>query len=187
MKDERIHVLGIAGSLRCLSYNRGLLRAAQEIAPESMKIELFDIAPIPLYNADIEEQGDPEPVRELKEQIRQADALLIATPEYNHSIPGVLKNALDWASRPPQRVLTGKPVAIMGATTGAWGTARAQEALRQVFVYTQSLVVVAPEVLVANAAGKFDGESNLRDETTRQFVRQLLEVLADWVHRLRHE
>jgi chromate reductase, NAD(P)H dehydrogenase (quinone) len=110
MKDERIHVLGIAGSLRRLSYNRGLLRAAEELAPESMELEVFDIAPIPVYDGDVEEQGDPEPVRELKERIRQADALLIATPEYNHSIPGVLKNALDWASRPPQRVLAGKPV-----------------------------------------------------------------------------
>lgn len=121
-----INVVAFAGSLRQESYNRALLRAAQESAPESMSIDTFDLSPIPLYNYDVEQQGDPEPVQEFKHAIRKADALLIATPEYQHGIPGVLKNALDWASRPPkQSPLQGKPAAIMGATPGMTGTARA--------------------------------------------------------------
>src|SRR5882672_4988864 len=144
MPDEparaKLSVLGIAGSLRAASFNRSLLRAAQELAPAGMTITAFDLAPIPLYNADVEATGDPEPVAALKSAIRQADALLIATPEYNFGVPGVLKNAIDWASRPPRgSAMQGKPVAIMGATPGGWGTARSQMQLRQAFVFTQSL------------------------------------------------
>jgi chromate reductase len=183
--EEAVRILGISGSLRRKSYNRFLLRAAVELAPPQMQIEVLELDGIPLYNADVEAQGDPEPVRDLKDRMEKADGLLIATPEYNHSVSGVLKNAIDWASRPPRLVLRGKPVAIMGATTGAWGTVRAQESLRTIFIYTQSPVVVAPEVLVARAREKFDAEGNLTDETTQKFVRQLLESLADWVRRLK--
>ena len=132
----KIKVLGFAGSLRKGSYNRALLRAAVELAPEAMEITLFDLAMIPLYNQDVEDEGDPEPVKAFKHAIGDADALLICTPEYNFSIPGVLKNALDWASRPAKATpLYGKPVTVMGASTGAFGTARCQMALQNLFVF----------------------------------------------------
>ena len=181
-----LRVLGIAGSLRAGSFNRMLLRAAAELAPAGMEIRSFDIAPFPLYNADVEAQGDPEPVAALKAAIRDADALLVATPEYNFGVPGVLKNAVDWASRPPDKTpLRGKPAAIMGASPGATGTARAQLQLRQAFVFTQTPAVLAPEVLVARAHEKFDKEGRLTDEPTRGFVRKLLLALQDWTLRLR--
>ena len=189
MADEaaraKLDVLGIAGSLRAGSFNRSLLRAAQELAPAGMQITAFDLAPIPLYNADVEAKGDPEPVGALKSAIRRADALLIVTPEYNFGMPGVLKNAIDWASRPPRSsVLMGKPAAIMGATPGMGGTGRAQLQLRQAFLFTQTLAVLSPEVLVARAGEKFDAAGRLTDEKTRQIVGQLLQALADWTARL---
>ena len=188
MADEaaraKLDVLGIAGSLRAGSFNRSLLRAAQELAPAGMQITAFDLAPIPLYNADVEAKGDPEPVAALKSAIRQADALLIATPEYNFGVPGVLKNAIDWASRPPGKsVLEGKPAALLGATPGHGGTARAQLALRQSFVFTRTAVLPGPEVLVAEAPERFGEDGTLRDESTRKHVRDLLERLVRWTNR----
>lgn len=182
-----IRVLGIAGSLRQGSYNRGLLRAAQELAPDGMVIDSWErLGEIPPFDADLEARGDPEPVVDLKRAITGADALLIATPEYNYGVPGVLKNAIDWASRPPGKSpLGGKPAAIMGATPGQTGTARAQLALRQSFIFTATLALLRPEVLVNRAGDKFDGEGNLTDESTREFVRRLLEALAAWTERLR--
>jgi chromate reductase, NAD(P)H dehydrogenase (quinone) len=183
--DTTLHVLGLAGSLRAGSFNRALLRAAQELAPEGMEIRAFDIAPIPLYNGDVEAKGDPEPVAALKAAIREADALLVVTPEYNYGVPGVLKNAIDWASRPPDKTpLRGKPAAIMGASPGAYGTVRAQLQLRQAFVFTRTPALLAPEVLVARAHEKFDKEGRLTDEATRGYVRKLLEALRDWTLRL---
>lgn len=178
-------VCGIAGSLRRASYNRALLRAAQELAPDGMEIRIFDLADVPLYNEDVEAQGDPEPVRALKSAIREADALLIATPEYNHGVPGVLKNAIDWASRPPRgAVLAGKPTAILGASPGVTGTARAQTQLRGSFVFTQTPALLNPEILVYRAHEKFDAEGRLTDEKTREFVALLLRELADWTRLL---
>ena len=180
-----LKVLGFAGSLRAGSFNRSLLRAAVELQPPGMEITTFDLAPIPLYNGDVEAKGDPEPVAAFKAAIRQADALLIATPEYNFGIPGVLKNAIDWASRPPRgSVLQGKPAAIMGATPGMGGTGRSQMQLRQVFVFTQTHALLSPEVLVARAQEKFDASGRLTDEKTREFVGQLLQALAEWTRRL---
>ena len=183
---SEIKVLGIAGSLREGSYNRALLRAARDLAPEGLEIRIFErLADIPLYNEDVRAHGDPEPVVALKEAIRRADALLWATPEYNYSIPGVLKNAIDWASRPPKdSPLNGKPVAIMGATTGLWGTVRSQMHLRQVCVFTNMHPLNKPQVLVARAASKFDDDGHLTDETTRRFVRELLVALVEWTMRL---
>lgn len=162
--------------------NRGLLRAAIEMAPEGIEVVEFDIAPIPFYNEDIEVLGDPEPVRALKEAIRAADALLIATPEYNYNIPGALKNALDWASRPgPQlSVLRGKPIGLMGATVGFFGTTRAQAALRQCFVYTESAVMPAPQILLMSAGPLFDENGNLTDQATRDRLPPFLTALANW-------
>jgi chromate reductase, NAD(P)H dehydrogenase (quinone) len=186
MTQANLQVLGFAGSLRKASYNRALLRAAQELAPGGMTIQAFDLRPLPLYNFDVERQGDPEAVQAFKQAIRQADALLIATPEYQHGIPGVLKNALDWASRPPKDApLRGKPAALMGATPGLTGTARAQTQLRQTLVYNSTFAVLCPEVLVAQAKEKFDEDLKLTDENTRQFIQELLENLAELTMLLR--
>lgn len=183
---QKLKVLGIAGSLRAGSFNRSLLRAAQELAPAGMEITAFDLAPIPLYNGDVEAQGDPEPVAALKAAIRQADGLLFVTPEYNFGVPGVLKNAVDWASRPPRgSALNGKPAAIMGATPGMGGTGRAQMQLRQAFVFTQTHAMLSPEVLVARAQEKFDASGRLTDEATRKFVGQLLQAFAQWIPRFK--
>jgi chromate reductase len=178
--------LGIAGSLRRASFNRGLIRAAMDIAPSGTRVAAYDLADLPMFNADVEAAGDPPAVARFKQHIDSADALLIATPEYNHCVPGVLKNAIDWASRPArQSVLTDKPVAVMGASTGRGGTARAQAHLRDGLAYTNGLVLPLPEVLVDLAGRKFDDEGNLTDEETRQQVRDLLVALAAWTRRLR--
>lgn len=189
--DATVRVLGIAGSLRVRSYNRALLRAAAELAPDGLTIVEFSrLAEIPPYDGDLDppdapEQA-PEPVRALRDALRAADALLVVTPEYNYGVPGVLKNALDWASRPPASTpLRDLPAGIMGAATGAVGTARAQLQLRQAFVFTQTYALAAPEVLVSNAAQKFDAELRLADEPTRAFVRDHLVRLRDWARRLR--
>jgi chromate reductase, NAD(P)H dehydrogenase (quinone) len=182
-----VHVLGFAGSLRQASTNRGLLRAALEVLPEDMTLELFDLTPIPLYNADVEAAGTPEPVMLFKQRLAEADAILIATPEYNYSIPGVLKNAIDWASRPPQDCpLIGKPLALMGAG-GSFGTVRSQLALRQVAVFTNMLPLNKPEVMVQRNWEKFDREGNLTDDAVKEQVRGLLVALFWWTRNLRHE
>jgi chromate reductase, NAD(P)H dehydrogenase (quinone) len=176
-----VRILGFAGSLRQGSYNRALLRAASELAPEDMLIEIFDLLQIPLYNADVEARGDPEPVAAFKQAIRQADAVLMVTPEYNHGVPGVMKNAVDWASRPPRSaVLSVKPVAIIGASPGVTGTARGQSQLRQAFELTNSYAMPQPELLVYRANEKFDTEGKLIDETTREHLRKFLEAFRAW-------
>jgi chromate reductase len=181
----KITVLGISGSLRKASFNSGLLRTAQELLPEDMILEIYDIANIPLYNEDIWAAGVPEVVKDFKARIAAADALLIATPEYNYSIPGVLKNAIDWASRlPKDSPLNDKPIAIMGAG-GIMGTSRAQAHLRQVAVYTNMHPLNKPEVHVQRSWEKFDAEGNLTDEPTRQLVQQLLVALDAWTRRLK--
>lgn len=181
MSHEMMQILGIAGSLRNGSYNKLLLRAAQELAPDGMSIEPFDLAPVPFFNTDVEADGDPAPVTQLKVAIRSADALLIATPEYQHGIPGVLKNALEWAARPPgSSVLDGKVVAMMGASPSPVGTARAHLDLRRTLMYNQCRLVVRPEVLVANAPAKFEN-GRFTDTDGRKFLGQLLEKIADVV------
>lgn len=173
-----MNVLAIVGSLRRDSYNRAVLRAAQDLAPDGMNITEHALSDIPLYNYDVEQQGDPEPVAAYKQAIAAADALLIVTPEYQHGIPGVLKNALDWASRPPrQSPLQGKPVAIMGASPGMTGTARAQTQLRQTLTYNGCAILPPPEVLISRVHERVtDGE--LTDEQTREFIQAALLRLA---------
>jgi chromate reductase len=178
---QTLRVLGFAGSLRASSYNRALLRAAQELAPPGMQIEIFDLIDVPLYNGDVEQRGDPAPVAAFKTAIRSADALLIATPEYNHGVPGVLKNAIDWASRPPRDApLGGKLVAIIGASPGMTGSARGQTQLRQAFNFTNSYAMLQPEILVARAHEKFDEAGRLTDETTRTFLGRFLTSFRAW-------
>ena len=185
MVGAELRILAFAGSLRRYSFNRGLIRAAIEVAPSNVEIRTFDLAPIPLYDADVEEAGDPPPVREFKAEIRQADALLIATPEYNYSVSGVLKNAIDWASRPPQTtVLRRKPAAVMGASAGPQGTARAQLALRQSFLFTETLVLPKPELYIPHANQTFDEQGNLKDESLRQRIKALVEALVSWTKQL---
>ncbi|HEX8127310.1 MAG TPA: NADPH-dependent FMN reductase [Allosphingosinicella sp.] len=179
-----LSILGFAGSLRRASFNRALLRAAAEIAPEGMRISIFDLADVPLYNGDVEAEGDPEPVARFKQAIAAADGILMATPEYNHGVPGVMKNAVDWASRPPRGApLGGKPVGIIGASPGSTGTARGQSQLRQAFEFTASYCMPQPELLVARAHEKFDTEGNLTDPETGRYLARYLAALAEWVRR----
>ncbi len=176
--DRTIKILGIAGSLRRASYNRALLRAAQSLTPPEATLEIFELDGIPGFNQDHE--SDPPPiVAELKAKVRAADAILFVTPEYNYSIPGVLKNAIDCASRPyGDSAWDGKPVAIMGASVGVMGTARAQYHLRQTFVFLNMHPLNQPEVMVANAGSKFDEQGNYLDEKGKELISQLLTGLV---------
>jgi chromate reductase len=178
--SAEISVLGICGSLRRGSYNMAALRAAIELQPPEMTITIADIRAFPLYNEDVRAQGFPSPVETFRRQIKEADALLFATPEYNYSMPGVLKNAIDWASRPPDQPFAGKPAAIIGAGAGMAGTARAQYDLRRSFVFLDMHPVNRPEVLIGQAQQKFDAEGRLTDEAGRGFIRDLLVALAEW-------
>ncbi|TWO70391.1 NAD(P)H-dependent oxidoreductase [Caenimonas sedimenti] len=180
-----MNVLGICGSLRKDSYNRMALLAAQKLVPAGMRLTIADLTPIPFYNEDVRTAGEPEAVTALKAQVRAADALLIVTPEYNFSIPGVLKNTLDWMSRPPEPPFDGKPVAIMGASMGPVGTARMQYDLRKVLVFMNTFTVNKPEVFIANAQTKFDPQGTLTDEATAKFIGDLLVSLQKLAARVK--
>ncbi len=183
---DQIRILGFAGSLRRHSFNRGLIWAAAEFAPAGISFEIFDLGDIPLYNQDVEDAGEPLSVVALKRAMAEADGLLIATPEYNHGVPGVLKNALDWASRPRSTSpLRDKPIAITGASPGQGSTARAQAELREACVFTGACVMPQPELLVGAAASHFDTAGNLVDEEIRASLIELVEALRAWTVRLR--
>ncbi len=182
--DTVVKILGIAGSLRRGSYNRAALRAAQSLAPADASVEIFEIDGIPGFNED-DEKNPPAKVVELKSRVRASDAVLFVTPEYNYSVPGVLKNAIDWASRPyGDSAWNGKPVALMGASIGMLGTARAQYHLRQSFVFLNMHPINQPEVMIANAASRFDADGNLTDEKTKELIRRLLTALVAWTRKL---
>lgn len=182
--SKPIRILGIAGSLRRESYNRAALRAATQLVPEGATIDILELDDLPGFNQD-EEQNPPAKVVELKRRIREADAILFVTPEYNYSVPGVLKNAIDWASRPyGDSAWNGKPAAIMGASVGAIGTARAQYHLRQMFVFLNMFPINQPEVMISNAQDRFDSQGNLTDDTTKDLIRQLLQNLTEWTRRI---
>lgn len=185
-KDSRpIRVVGISGSLRAGSYNTAALRAAIALAPEGMTIENAEIGDLPLYNDDVRVAGYPPQVQRFRDQLAAADAILFVTPEYNYSIPGVLKNAIDWASRPPSQPFDNKPVAMMGASGGVLGTARAQYQLRQMLVFLNAFPLNKPEVMIGAAQTKFDEAGKLTDEQTKEFIRSLLDALANWTNRLK--
>lgn len=185
--SQKISILGFAGSLRKGSYNKSLLRAALEMLPADAKLDIFDLEGIPPFNQDLENQP-PEKVKEFKAKIRAADAILIATPEYNYSIPGVLKNAIDNASRPyGDNPFDGKPVAIMGASIGMLGTARAQYHLRQSLVFLNMYPLNQPEVLVSFAQEKIDQNGKLTDQKTREKIRELVEALVIWTRKLKKD
>ena len=182
---EQVRILGIAGSLRKASYNRGALRAAQQLCPQGATIEVFELDGIPSFNQD-EERNPPARVVEFKRKIREADAILFVTPEYNYGLPGVLKNAIDWASRPyGDSAWNGKPVAIMSAAMSMGGGVRAQYQLRQSFVFLNMEAVVQPEVAIGNATERFDEQGNLKDETSKKLIAQLLQNLVKKVRLLK--
>lgn len=182
--NSPLTILGIAGSLRKGSYNRAALRAAQEAAPQGARVEIFDLHDIPPFNQD-EEANPPTAVRELKSRVRAADAILFVTPEYNYSIPGVLKNAIDCASRPyGDSAWEGKPVAVMGASIGTLGSSRAQYHLRQCFVFLNMHPLNLPEVMIPSAASLFDANGNLKDDNTRKRIAALLDALVKWTRHL---
>jgi len=181
-------ILAVAGSLRQGSYNRGLLRATQELAPEWVEVGFFDIGQLPFFNEDVEAAGDPEPVRRFKDAIAASNAVLIATPEYNGAVPGVLANAIDWASRPSDRsVLRNKPVAVMGAVLGRSGSANEHATLRGVLGRIGAIVVLDPQVLVPRASRLFDEQVDVRDEGTREEIRHLVDAVAHWCRRVQPE
>ncbi|MCX7858290.1 MAG: NAD(P)H-dependent oxidoreductase [Deltaproteobacteria bacterium] len=183
--NEKLNIIGFAGSLRKASYNKFLLNACLELLPEEMNIEIFDLDGIPPFNQDFE-SDPPERVKVFKEKIRLSDGVLVATPEYNYSIPGVLKNAIDWASRPyGDNVFFGKPAAIIGASIGMLGTARAQYHLRQVFVCLNVYVLNQPEVMVPLAEKKFDKNGRLVDDSTRERLKDLLSTFSEWVSKFK--
>jgi chromate reductase, NAD(P)H dehydrogenase (quinone) len=182
--EKIVNILGFAGSLRKDSYNKALLRAALELIPKGARLEIFDLEGIPPFNQDLENQP-PEKVKEFKAKIRAADAILIATPEANYTLPGVLTNAMNWASRPyGDNAFDGKPAGVMGASVGMLGTARAQYHLRQSFVFLNMHPVNQPEVLVPFAQEKVDKDGKVTDQKTREKIRDLLESLTAWTRRL---
>jgi len=178
-----LRLLGIAGSLRKASLNRALLRAVAETLPAEASLSIYDgIGDLPHFNSDI--GSEPEPVTQLKRAIADADGVVFSVPEYNYSIPGVLKNSVDWASRPPATSpLRGKPIGIIGASIGISGSMRAQYHMRQIMVFTDSPVLMQPEVIIPNARERFDGDGNLVDESTRQLLRTFGVALVTWVQR----
>lgn len=183
--NDSVKILGIAGSLRKGSYNRAALRAAQKLVPDNARLEIFELDGIPPFNQDLEMQP-PQAVSELKSKVRSADAILFVTPEYNYSVSGVLKNAIDWGSRPyGDSAWEGKPAAIMGASIGMMGTVRAQYHLRQMFVFLNMYALNRPEVMIPRAADKFDAQGNLIDNDTRERIRELLSALVVWAIRLK--
>jgi chromate reductase len=178
-----MNVIAISGSLRRASFNTALVKAAQELAPNGMEIDIADISEVPPYNGDVQAQGFPAQITQLSDQIRQADAVLIATPEYNYSIPGVLKNVIDWLSRIDNQPFDGKAIAIMGASMGNIGTARSQYHLRQVFVFLNGIVMNRPEVFVGGAHEKFDASGTLTDQGTRDFLSKYLVAVHEWAEK----
>ena len=183
--SDYIQLVGLSGSLRKGSYNTMLLHTAAQLLPTDVSMDIISIADIPLYNADLDlpaAKQRPEVVEHFRKMLADADGILISSPEYNYSIPGGLKNAIDWASRGEDSPLLRKPVAIIGATSGHWGTARMQMAFHNVFLFLDMKPVYKPEVLVAQAEKKFDKEGNLIDEIAKKLVRQKLEALKELIH-----
>jgi len=178
-------VLGLCGSLRQKSFNRYTLRAAGELMPEGLSFEAADLPDLPLYNQDIQDRGFPEALAPFAEKIAQADALLIASPEYNHSLPAVLKNTIDWLSRLPKPLFQGKPVAIVSASPGLLGGARMQYDLRRILGQLGAMILSRPEVFINLAASKFDADGRLTDETTRKMIAAQLTAFAEWIPRVK--
>jgi chromate reductase len=175
---SQLDIVAIAGSLRAASFNRGLLRAAAELAPADVAVEVLDISSLPLFNEDLETSGPPPVATELRERVRRSDALLLATPEYNHTIPGVMGNAIDWLSRrTPTSPLREKPTALMGAAGGG-GSVRAQAALRVPLAHARALVLDSPVVALYDVDQLAGDTGDLFDSEAREGVTRLVEALA---------
>jgi chromate reductase, NAD(P)H dehydrogenase (quinone) len=185
MSDSEIKVLGICGSLRKKSFNMAGLRAAGELMPAGMTMTIAEIGDMPLYNQDVLDAGMPESVKRFRAQVKAADGVLIASPEYNFSVTPALKNAIDWASRPPDQAWQDKPVAIFSCTGGPVGGARVQYEVRKILTQIWGLVLPRPEVFIGNSASKFDADGRLTDETTRKFLIDLLVGFKAWIERMR--
>ncbi|HET9642537.1 MAG TPA: NADPH-dependent FMN reductase [Burkholderiaceae bacterium] len=183
-RDATTKILGLCGSLRAQSYNLAALKTAGELMPEGMTLEIGSIRELPLYDADLQAKGLPEPVTRLSDQIRAADAVLIASPEYNFSVPGVLKNAIDWVSRVKDQPFNDKAVAIMGASMGPLGTGRMQYDLRKILLFLNANALVKPEVFIGSAQTKFDEQGRLTDESTRKFIADQMQALRRWAQRI---
>jgi len=182
--SDYFQLVGISGSLRKGSFNTMLLKAASQVLPFNVSMEIISIEDIPLYNADLDlpsAKQRPQPVEHFRKMLTDADGILISSPEYNYSIPGGLKNAIDWASRGEDSPLLRKPVAVIGATTGLWGTTRMQLAFHNVFLFLDMKPVYKPEVLVAQAEKKFDKIGNLIDEVAKKILKQKLEALKEMI------
>jgi chromate reductase len=183
-QPSKLAILGISGSGRKRSFNTALLEAAKQLLPQHATLEVVDISRLPLYNQDLEHEM-PEEVKELKKKIRAADAILFATPEHNYSITAVLKNAIEWGNRPPRDASwSGKPAAIISASTSLRGGARAQLHLRQIMIDLNMYPINRPQLLVANAKDKFNEELQLTDEDSRQTMRDVLSSLVEWTRKL---
>jgi chromate reductase len=183
--SEFIQLVGMSGSLRKGSYNTMLLKAAAQLLPTDVSMDIVSIEDIPLYNADLDlpaAKQRPEVVDHFRKMLTDADGILISSPEYNYSIPGGLKNAIDWASRGEDSPLLRKPVAVIGATTGLWGTVRMQMSFHNIFLFLDMKPVYKPEVLVAQAEKKFSKDGNLIDELAKKLVKQKLEALKEMIH-----
>jgi chromate reductase len=183
-RSYRHRILALPGSLRRGSYNRKLLEASAHCAPGDLQLELFDdLAEVPMFNEDLESDKPLHTgVSRLRDAVAGADGLLIATPEYNQSMPGVLKNAIDWLSRPlPEEILIGKPAAILGASTGRWGTRLAQAALRQTLTATEAQVMPAPMLFVRDAERMFEDDGTLHDAATQESLRAFLFAFSNWI------
>jgi chromate reductase len=174
-------IVGLCGSLRAGSINRHLLDLAGASMPDGMTLEIAEWRELPVFDADGMAAGFPAPVAALDQRIRRADGVVIATPEYNFSIPGGLKNAIDWISRVPDHPFAMKPVAILSASPGPLGGARVQYDLRKVLLFLNAMPLMKPEVFVGGAAGKFDAEGQCTDETTRKFVAQQMAAFGVWI------
>ncbi len=184
-RQDAISVVGVSGSLRAQSCNTATLRTACDLAPDGMTISIFDLAPIPLFNQDLEKDGLPAVVETMRQTMAAADGLLIVTPEYNSSIPGVLKNALDWGSRGASHPFCDKPTAIMGATPGMGGTARAQTHLRQILGRLNARMINNPEALIANAPERIGPDGLIGDTPTRAVIQHVLTALKDLIEQHR--
>jgi chromate reductase len=180
-----LRVIGLSGSLRRGSYNTAALRAARKLAPSGMSIEIMSLAEVPLYNEDVKQVGFPPAVNDLRAAVRAADGVILATPEYNHSYSGVIKNAVDWISRPPDQPFQDKPLAIMAASPGFTGGVRGATHLKQCLGYLDAKLLATPEVLIAQAKERFDEAGELKDEATRQMMGKMLANFAAWIERIR--
>jgi len=181
VSTPRLRIAGLCGSLRAESLNRKALKLAASMMSAGTEVDVLDIRDVPMFDGDVLAAGVPESVRALAQRVRDADGVLIATPEYNFSIPGVLKNALDWLSRGDNQPFNGKPVAILSASPGPLGGARVQYDLRKVLLFLNASVLVKPEVFIGGAASKFSASGECTDEATGTFVQQQMDAFTAWI------